>query len=311
MEQPQHTEQPQNNQFAYYQSYSYQNLPSYDYSAYSSSTPANADYSGYSNADYSGYSEGHSTSQQEQQPRGNFDEDELGFGNSSLSRSKSVPASLQQQQQQHSQSTPQPKPGTEADDSTRNEISESSYMALLRGFGSLFRREGGKNASAANGAGGGGPIVAKLGEKNNFRYDEKLKRWVNDSATSGDTSSTPNKIEPPPISRPPSAPPFAPPSTPMSLSANVSRAPSPAPYVPPMGGSFSQISSPAGPETPVRRASTQRKNARSRYVDPLNPDMQDTPSFDRGSSSFIPTPSVVGASVPRIMTPAPKGTEMK
>lgn len=335
------------------QSYSYQNLPSYQNydpytsnyaSYYSASTTSDSQRQQEPNGNNQSYTANYSSAyagvyQYDQQIQQQSDAqntppltaenggvkteyDDLGFGNSSLSRSKSTldrPDQSGQDQSSAAATTTSTQDPTGNDESSRTEITESSYMAIIRGFGSLFRRESTRNSSSSSSNNNsGGPIVAKLGEKSKFRYDETLKKWVIESED-GNAPATSAAATP---SRPPtggvgvpSRPPTAPPSTPISQSVNVSRAPSPAPTAPSAySGSGTDNSAAFNvPDTPTKRASL-RKPTRSRYVDPLNPNADPgaiDPAINRSTSaSFLPPPTMSaaasGASMPRIMTPAPQ-----
>jgi hypothetical protein len=201
-------------------------------------------------------------------------EDELGFGNSSL---PSRPVSTRPDNSNNPVSTSEQQ--SVVDDS-KPKISQGTLSALWSSAASIF----GKRPSTASKT-ESSAVTAKLGEENSFVYDNELKRWVNkkdvgSSSTTGAQSSTP---APPQMS----APPMAPPSTPMALSAQVSRTTSP---MPPMGDGINQLQ-PA-------RSGTLRRNARSRYVDTLNP------GSSNDSSSSIQNPQPQGGPVPRIMSPA-------
>ncbi|GAA6008207.1 hypothetical protein JCM11491_001929 [Sporobolomyces phaffii] len=104
-------------------------------------------------------------------------------------------------------------------------------------LGGWFKRE----ASPAAQQVGPGPVKANLGEQKTFYYDEKLKRWVNNSGKGGD--ETPPAIVPPPRAS------TASPSRAMRGSPRFG---SPAPPVPPMPPQRSQTTGPP----PLSRSAT-------------------------------------------------------
>lgn len=79
---------------------------------------------------------------------------------------------------------------------------QGMYDKIISVFSPRFPSLFGKKGDAANNDGAsGGPIKAKLGKENAFRYDEKLKRWVNTEAGSSMEEQ-----------KPPTAPPMGGPS---------------------------------------------------------------------------------------------------
>ncbi|GAA5893562.1 uncharacterized protein JCM6883_003560 [Sporobolomyces salmoneus] len=103
-------------------------------------------------------------------------------------------------------------------------------------LGGWFKREASPAAQT-----GPGPVKANLGEQKTFYYDEKLKRWVNNSGKGGD--ETPPAIVPPPRAS------TASPSRAMRGSPRFG---SPAPPVPPMPPQRSQTTGPP----PLSRSAT-------------------------------------------------------
>lgn len=103
-------------------------------------------------------------------------------------------------------------------------------------LGGWFKREASPAAQI-----GPGPVKANLGDQKTFYYDEKLKRWINNSGKGGD--ETPPSIVPPPRAS------TASPSRAMRGSPRFG---SPAPPVPPMPPQRSQTTGPP----PLSRSAT-------------------------------------------------------
>ncbi|KAJ3121220.1 hypothetical protein HK098_003897 [Nowakowskiella sp. JEL0407] len=113
------------------------------------------------------------------------------------------------------------------------------------------------------------PKVANLGEKNKFYFDEKLGRWVNGNAG----AEAAQVATPPP-----------PPTTPMD----------------------SPLSTPqlSGSSPMSRRGPANRRGARNKYVDIMNPDGV-SKSTEALARSFLPPPTASMGSETKIFTPKP------
>lgn len=149
----------------------------------------------------------------------NEEEDDLGFGNKSLSRGK--PQGSQQA-------------ASEEQDDSKDAASDAKGQEKKGVFGFFSGFFGKKAASGEQAA--SGAKQANLGEPSTFRYDEKLKRWVDTK----EPQSTQTAAVPPP---PPAA----------SLNSMPS-----------------MMNAGDGAPTSFRRGAT--RSARSKYVDPLNPE---------------------------------------
>ncbi|GAA5978058.1 hypothetical protein JCM5350_007383 [Sporobolomyces pararoseus] len=126
--------------------------------------------------------------------------------------------------------------GSDAAPSTSKPDDKPTIKPSKSWLGGWFKREASPAAPT-----GPGPVKANLGEQKTFYYDEKLKRWVNNSGKGGD--ETPPAIVPPPRAS------TASPSRAMRGSPRFG---SPAPPVPPMPPQRSQT---AGPP-PLSRSAT-------------------------------------------------------
>lgn len=108
------------------------------------------------------------------------------------------------------------------------------------------------------------PVIAKMGKKNTFRYDPKLKKWVDDNDPS--TFEEAPKLAPPPVSKIAAAPVGNAPGGPLSSPAASA------------GNSLPAVNAPA-----VSYRAT--KKGKVKYFDPLNPDASESavptvPSFN-------------------------------
>ncbi|KAL1918053.1 uncharacterized protein VTP21DRAFT_3319 [Calcarisporiella thermophila] len=187
------------------------------------------------------------------------DIDDLGLDNSAFSRSR-VSATAEDSQEVSSSRT-------SGEFSRRDNIGGikegKSAWRLLNFFGRRKQND---------------PVVADLGEENQFYYDEVQKRWVNKkSASTGDDSN------PPALSPPPPPPPSTASSTstssskrkprPLSVPVFVGGVPHTGPFAPPPTKTSSDDSSTArssGNPTGFGGGPTGRRGVRSRYVDVFN-----------------------------------------
>lgn len=196
---------------------------------------------------------------------GNGEEDDFGFGNTSLSRNK-----LPGDQQASTKDQEDSKGITGLHIVLKDRIGDASdgKTQEKKGVFGFITGLFGKKAMSGDQVAVSPAKQANLGEPSTFRYDETLKRWVD----SKDPQSTQTAAAPP-----------APPAV------NLNSMPS---LLAPADGSLANF----------RRGAT--RSARSKYVDPLNPDASG--DVDAAAPTLqIPTAASVGTNPVPMMPSAP------
>lgn len=151
-------------------------------------------------------------------------------------------------------------------------------LGLITGW---FGRKGANEQNVS------GPKQASLGEPSSFRYDEKLKRWVDDK--------DPSTFEP-----------VAPPPLPL---ARMKMATVPSPALP-LGGDGATAgtgsTAPSGPMAVTASPNDFRRgasrSARSRYVDPFNPQAGSGGESGAAGAPMVPT-SMIPPPIQPVMAP--------